>query len=825
MRLTKFLILSALIAIMAMPAALRADNDLSGRWTLYPSMGYNIEQAVEGSGCVYVTCNGRLFSRDNDTDEVYIYSTSNKLSDNDISSIAYNKDSKYLFIAYDNGNIDLLYDDGRVVNMPDVKDAVITSGHGINSVSFANGRIYLATDFGLVVYDEKRHEVVDSGIYNKAVSQAFAMGKHLVLIIDETLFVSPLDAKHYSMSTFTEYRKLWCKNALPADDNTLIYNHDAGVMTARIDFDNQEVSDINLYHGTPVNAGNLQALSDGSFMVYDRNYIYILGENNVISTQKALPEVLAGNAVFSADGLKSLWVSDSDGIGHYDLSADTPVVLIQPFRPSALTVDNAVKLFLSNDGERLYITRRGPARVHPNEDDVDNWNGYQTVNIFYTATGQIKDVTVPSYTATPEVSTELASRQRSTGWKGLVGGPSNVVEDPDVPERWYQGFNGEPFFAFDGNEVIAYFNRINCWGNTAFSGENGARGYQVAIDNYGNLWLGSGHKAWDASAAIKKPTYLVLPAEKRRGDLSTVKPEDFIHLGWPNYMGNRDMCTLFCRKSNVTVVSNGDWADCFLAIDNKGTASFDDDTHVLHTSFVDTDGHTLSIRRVYYMVEDKNGQIWFCSDIGPLVITRATDMLAQSVAFKRPIVPRNDGTNFGDYLLDGVKILGIEVDHSNRKWIATETDGVYLVNEDGTEILRHFTSSNSPLTSNVVNSVKCDANNNKVYMATPNGLYVFDSDSSPAAEDYSDVYAYPNPVRPEYTGWITVAGLKDNSLVKIADIAGNVFYQARSEGGMISWDGCNSAGERVRTGVYYVFASDNADGSSSGVVTKIMVVN
>ena len=127
--------------------------------------------------------------------------------------------------------------------------------------------------------------------------------------------------------------------------------------------------------------------------------------------------------------------------------------------------------------------------------------------------------------------------------------------------------------------------------------------------------------------------------------------------------------------------------------------------------------------------------------------------------------------------------------------------------------------------SNNVYAVTCDPHSNRVYFGTADGMYMFDSDSSPAAEDYSDVYAYPNPVRPEYTGWITIAGLKDNSLVKIADIAGNVFFQGRSEGGMISWDGCNSAGERVRTGVYFVFASENADGSSSGAVTKIMVVN
>jgi flagellar hook assembly protein FlgD len=66
----------------------------------------------------------------------------------------------------------------------------------------------------------------------------------------------------------------------------------------------------------------------------------------------------------------------------------------------------------------------------------------------------------------------------------------------------------------------------------------------------------------------------------------------------------------------------------------------------------------------------------------------------------------------------------------------------------------------------------------------------------------------------------------ENSLVKIADSLGNVFYTTRSEGGMVTWDGCNAAGQRVKSGVYYVFASHGGDGENTmGVVTKILVVN
>jgi hypothetical protein len=145
------------------------------------------------------------------------------------------------------------------------------------------------------------------------------------------------------------------------------------------------------------------------------------------------------------------------------------------------------------------------------------------------------------------------------------------------------------------------------------------------------------------------------------------------------------------------------------------------------------------------------------------------------------------------------------------------------VNESGTEILEHYTASNSILP-NQVYSVACDPNSNKVYFGSASGLMEYSSTTAPGQSSYDDVYAYPNPVRPDYTGWITISGLMDNSLVKIADAAGNVFHQGVSNGGMYTWDGCNAKGERVKTGVYYVFASQNASGSASSCVTKIMVV-
>ena len=109
-----------------------------------------------------------------------------------------------------------------------------------------------------------------------------------------------------------------------------------------------------------------------------------------------------------------------------------------------------------------------------------------------------------------------------------------------------------------------------------------------------------------------------------------------------------------------------------------------------------------------------------------------------------------------------------------------------------------------------------------MFIGTKKGTFVYRSDAVQSAANYDNVYAYPNPVRPDYTGYITVAGLMDNSLVKITDSAGNVVYSGKSTGGMFVWDGCAADGSPVNTGVYFVLASQ-AD-SKSGSVTKILIV-
>ncbi|MBP1594317.1 MAG: Por secretion system protein, partial [Bacteroidetes bacterium] len=81
---------------------------------------------------------------------------------------------------------------------------------------------------------------------------------------------------------------------------------------------------------------------------------------------------------------------------------------------------------------------------------------------------------------------------------------------------------------------------------------------------------------------------------------------------------------------------------------------------------------------------------------------------------------------------------------------------------------------------------------------------------------------FPNPVKPDYTGLITITGLIRDSNVKITDINGNLIFAGSSVGGQFTWNGRNSKGRRVASGVYLVLAAD-AEGKE-GIATKILII-
>ena len=243
----------------------------------------------------------------------------------------------------------------------------------------------------------------------------------------------------------------------------------------------------------------------------------------------------------------------------------------------------------------------------------------------------------------------------------------------------------------------------------------------------------------------------------------------------------------------------------------------------IYSSFVNEDGTTLTPTFVRYVTEDKNHDMWIGTNIGPLLLYKK-DITSDTPIFTQVKVPRNDGTNYADYLLSGVDISCIAIDGSNRKWFGTNGNGIYVISNDCLTQIYHFTTNNSNLLSNNIESIAINEQTGEVFVGTDKGLCSYMSDAgSPNSEMTKDnVWAYPNPVKPTYTGRITITGLSFDSDVKIVTANGILVNQGRSNGGIYTWDGKDQNGKKVASGVYMVETA-TSDGNK-GTVCKIAII-
>ena len=241
------------------------------------------------------------------------------------------------------------------------------------------------------------------------------------------------------------------------------------------------------------------------------------------------------------------------------------------------------------------------------------------------------------------------------------------------------------------------------------------------------------------------------------------------------------------------------------------------------TSFTNQDGVPLTPDQMYFVKEDLEGNVWVTTRQGPFYLSEA-DIRSGKAVFTQHKVNRNDGTGLADYLLAGVEMRCLAFDKANRKWFGTSNRGVYLISSDNNTQLEHFTTENSNLPSDVIYDIYVDDELGMVWFATDRGICSYQSD---VVESYGDlssdnVYAYPNPIEPDFTGSVTIMGLTHGSQVTITTPSGYVVNKGTCSGGMYQWNCCDLAGRRVASGVYNVLVATNE--GESGCVTKIAVI-
>ena len=292
-----------------------------------------------------------------------------------------------------------------------------------------------------------------------------------------------------------------------------------------------------------------------------------------------------------------------------------------------------------------------------------------------------------------------------------------------------------------------------------------------------------------------------------------------VNHNFPN-RSNANLCNMMIDSQGIMWFVNNNWVTPALYQYNM-----ENDAIITYETFINQDGTSFKIDDgVRCVVDDLDHNIWIGTSAGPLMLERS-EINNNGSTFTQVKVPRNDGTNYADYLLSAIDITSISIDGGNRKWFATSNNGVYLISADNMTQIHHFTTDNSPLLSNIVTSIAINSTTGEVFFGTDAGLCSYISDATEINTEMTsdNVWAYPNPVEPGYTGPITITGLSLNADVKILSSNGVVVNEGRSNGGTYVWDGCDKKGRRAASGIYMVATATNK--GEKGTVCKIAIIN
>ena len=230
------------------------------------------------------------------------------------------------------------------------------------------------------------------------------------------------------------------------------------------------------------------------------------------------------------------------------------------------------------------------------------------------------------------------------------------------------------------------------------------------------------------------------------------------------------------------------------------------------------------LKQFFCLQEDLDGLVWVGTSSGLFVIEDVSKVFSPDFQFTQVKINRNDGSGLADYLLNDVSIACIAVDAANRKWIGTQTNGAYLISADGQEMIHHFTTEDSPILSDNVQTIAVHPETGEVVFGTDNGLCSFIGDATAPEEELSkdNITVFPNPVTPDYRGPIAIRGLVSDSEVKIISTGGQLVWNGVSAGGTCLWNGLANNGKRVASGIYHVVA--NTPEGNKAIVTRIVIV-
>lgn len=760
----------------------------SAQWTSHLSMRSCTYVTYSSEGPVAGNSSGLFLYA---SDGSYIkFDKTNRLSDVGITAVESYGDK--LFVGYENGNLDVVdVNQFRTYNIPELKNHQSDGSKSINAFYKYGSYVYCASDCGLLQFDPQKMEFKSRFRVNVKLAPAV----NGTAICSDSIFVATTEGL---------YKASLKSQTLENSDEWALCNDSATNISAIAAFDGQIVYSI----------GNK-------------------GGNNIVCTyQNGRHTILTNCAKFMAFAVNesSLLVASSTVIYYFAKGATKSTT------QKTINLEGIGKKNISLNSVRYH--KDGSILLADNNyglvfTDVKGSNAYS-----YFPNGPYSNVNLERIEASPRGvyasggghdqswaflgRSILMNQYDGSKWSYVLGGVRDAMRiaiDPNNVDTVYFSTWGTGVYKFEEGKITQNYNV----GNSALVDAAGGTKYTftcgICFDDKSNLFV--------SNTLVPSP-FVVRSSSDYEWYTLSYPGCDNVYIdklvvtskghGWATIPRDSRDRTLIVFDTNGTVDDDSD--DFY----RGGKSDVTDSRDCGEIKLWDEIGEVIATK-LKDIVEDRNGMMWIGCEEGILV--RKDDesiFTTEKPAFKHIKVPRNDGTIYADYLLDGIEVNCIAVDGANRKWIGTAQNGVYLVSEDGTETIHTFNKSNSPLLSNSVSSIAIHPKTGEVYFLTPYGIVSYAGDAIEPEEVMTEhVRVYPNPVRPDFTGSIKMEGFENGSQVKITDMNGRLVYATTSLGGQATWWNCKGLdGKRVSTGVYLVWVVDKEGKDTS--VGKIMVL-
>lgn len=728
---------------------------------------YNeIKDVSESATTVFAASENALFSKNIATNQIKTTNTIDGLSGETISALYHSVTFNKTIVGYENGLIIVINDaDGTMLNVVDIINKQLPSNiKKINHFMEFEGIAYVSCDFGIVQFNLATMQFGDT--YFIGVNGAE------IIVNQTTLFNGFIYA-----ATNNGIKRATISNKNLVDFSqweTIATGNWSGIATLGTDLFavntsgyvhkyNPSVNSFTGYLALPSPVLDIRATT-GYLIITTINSIYIYNLQMVLVRQINTNQITESVSSFNCATLigDTIFIgTNENGLIATSLSSAAAFENTTPIGPSRNNI------FALNATSNSLWTVYGDYTVDYNPYGLDNYgvskyNQTGWLNIPYEKVLGAKSMT--RITVNPSNENEVYA---SSFFSGLL-----KIENDEPKILYNQTNSGLESLTFAGPNYIDI--RIN----------------GAAFDKNGNFWV--------TNSRIKNG----LKVLKSTGQ-------------WQSYAMNTILDSP--NDNNFGTIAIDKNGTKWLSTSADGVVGFNESNNKFKKITTGLDTGNLPIADVRVVAVDTRSQLWIGTTKGLRILSNVGSFQTEDQMTTNPIIILED--NLAQELLYEQFITDIVVDGANNKWIGTADSGVFLVSYNGQETKYHFTTSNSPLPSNVINDIDINTVTGEVFIATAKGLVSFKGVSTAANEDLNNVYVYPNPVRPEYQGTVKIAGLLDKATIKITDIEGNLVYETTSEGGTIEWDTTAFGKYKVASGVYMIFIS-----AQDGVETKVKKV-